>query len=133
MAGSNTIIQGVNYKLVDAVVNTDYDIIPFDFGGKPLTEMTIEVDTTVDSVYLYLPEIISSAVPPAYSFGGVYGTTIKIIALTGLLHSVLIQTQGSDTIGGGPNISLSNNGSSAVFTILNSTTWSVVVTEAPQV
>ena len=122
-------IQGVNFKAVATTVPAfTYDLIPFDFGGKALAEMTIVVDSTLAVAQVNLPEIISSAVPPAYSFGGVYGTTIKIIAPTAATNNVVINTSGSDTIGGASNIILSNNGANAVFTIVSDNDWSVVVT-----
>ena len=56
-------IQGVNYKKVaTTVLNPAFDIIPFDFGGKALTEMTIVVDSTLAIATVALPEIISSAI-----------------------------------------------------------------------
>lgn len=122
-------IQGVNYKAVSTtVLGPDFNIVPFDFGGKALTEMTIVVDTTLAAAVVNLPEIISSAIPPAYSFGGVYGTTIKVIATTGATNDVQIFAGGADTIGSVALKTLSTDGASAIFTIVNDTTWSVLVT-----
>ena len=122
-------IQGVNYKAVSAtVLNPAFDIVPFDFGGKALTEMTIVVDSTLALSTIALPEIISSAIPPAYSFGGVYGTTIKIIAPKGATNDVVINSTGSDTIGSATSVTLSTDGASAIFTIVSDTDWSVLVT-----
>lgn len=122
-------IQGVNYKAVATTVPAfKFEIIPFDFGGKALTEMTIVVDSTLAVAQVKLPEIISSTTPPAYSFGGVYGTTIKIIAPTGATNDVVILTSGSDTIGSASSVTLSTDGASAIFTIVSDTDWSVLVT-----
>ena len=122
-------IQGQNYKAVaTSLVLSTYDVVPFDFGGKALTEMTIVVDSTLAAATVNLPEIISSATPPAYSFGGVYGTTIKIVAPKGATNDVIINTSGSDTIGSASNITLDTNGASAIFTIVNDTDWSVLKT-----
>jgi hypothetical protein len=121
-------IQGVNFKAVATTVPAfTYDIIPFDFGGKALDEMTIVVDSTLAAAVVNLPEIISSTVPPAYSFGGVYGTTIKIIAPTGATNDVVINASGSDTIGSLTNIKLTTDGANAVFTIVTGNDWSVIV------
>jgi len=121
-------IQGVNFQAVATTVPAfTYDIIPFDFGGKALAEMTIVVDSTLAAAVVNLPEIISSAVPPAYSFGGVYGTTIKIIATTGATNSVVINAGGSDTIGSLTNVGLNDDGANAVFTIVTDNDWSVIV------
>lgn len=121
-------IQGVNFKAVATTVPAfTYDLIPFDFGGKALAEMTIVVDSTLAVAQVNLPEIISSATPPAYSFGGVYGTTIKIIAATGATNDVDINTGGSDTIGSLSTITLSTDGANAVFTIVTDNDWSVIV------
>jgi hypothetical protein len=121
-------IQGLNFKAVatTALVFT-YDVIPFDFGGKALAEMTIVVDSTLAVAQVNLPEIISTAVPPAYSFGGVYGTTIKVIATTGATNDVVINAGGSDTIGSATSVTLSTDGANAVFTILSDNDWSVIV------
>jgi hypothetical protein len=122
-------IQGVNFKAVATTVPAfTYDLIPFDFGGKALAEMTIVVDSTLAVAQVNLPEIISSAVPPAYSFGGVYGTTIKIIAPTAATNNVVINTSGSDTIGSATDVTLVTDGASAVFTILSDNNWSVIYT-----
>lgn len=122
-------IQGVNYKEVSTTVGgPDFNIVPFDFGGKALTEMTIVVDSTLAAAVVNLPEIISSAIPPAYSFGGVYGTTIKVIATTGATNDVNIFVDGSDTIGSAHSVTLSSDGASAIFTIVSDTDWSVLVT-----
>ena len=121
-------IQGVNYKSVTPLAPQTYDVIPFDFGGKALTEMIINADSTNGQININLPEIISSAVPPAYSFGGVYGTTLKIIAPKGATNDVVITAGGSDTIGSVTSVTLSADGSSAIFTIVSDTDWSVLVT-----
>ncbi len=122
-------IQGVNYKAVSTTVGgPGFNIVPFDFGGKALTEMTIVVDSTLYGADVFLPEIISNSIPAAYNFGGVYGTTIKVIAKTGATEDVVINASGSDTIGSAPAINLSTDGASAIFTIVNDTTWSVLVT-----
>ena len=89
--------------------------------------MTIVVDSTLAVAQVNLPEIISSAVPPAYSFGGVYGTTIKIIATTGATNDVVINAGGSDTIGSATSVTLSTDGANAIFTILSDNDWSVIV------
>jgi hypothetical protein len=121
-------IQGLNLKTVATTVPVfTYDVIPFDFGGKALPEMTIVVDSTLAAAVVNLPEIISTAVPPAYSFGGVYGTTIKVIATTGATNDVVIQVTGSDTIGSATSVTLSTDGANAVFTILSDNDWSVIV------
>ena len=121
-------IQGVNFKSVATTVPAfTFDIIPFDFGGKALIEMTIIVDSTLAVAQVNLPEIISTTVPPAYSFGGVYGTTIKIIATTGATNDVVINTGGSDTIGSATSVTLSTDGANAVFTIVTDNDWSVIV------
>jgi hypothetical protein len=124
-----TTIQGVNFNAVSTTVGgPDFNIVPFDFGGKALQEMTIVVDSTLAVAQVILPEIISSAVPPAYSFGGVYGTTIKIIAPTGATNDVIIDTGASDTVGSASSVVLSTDGASAIFTIVSDTNWSVLVT-----
>lgn len=74
-------IQGVNYKAVTPLAAQTYDVIPFDFGGKALTEMTIVADSSNGQIDINLPEIISSASPAPYNFGGVYGTTLKLLPL----------------------------------------------------
>ena len=122
-------IQGVNFKSVATTVPAfTFDIIPFDFGGKALIEMTIIVDSTLAVAQVNLPEIISTTVPPAYSFGGVYGTTIKIIGTTAGTNDVVINTSGSDTIGSATDVTLVTDGASAVFTILSDNNWSVIYT-----
>ena len=123
-------IQGVNFKSVATTVPAfTFDIIPFDFGGKALTEMTIVVDSTLAEAQVNLPEIISTTVPPAYSFGGVYGTTIKIIGTTAGTNQVVISTSGSDIIGSGTDVILGADGASAVFTILSDNNWSVILSK----
>lgn len=122
-------IQGVNYKEVaTSLIVSEWQIIPFDFGGKALTEMTIVVDSTLAAATIDLPSIISNSIPAAYSFNGVYGTTIKIIAPKGATNDVVIQAGGSDTIGSSTSVTLSTDGASAIFTILSSEDWSVLVT-----
>ena len=122
-------IQGVNYKAVaSTALLFTYNVVPFDFSGKALAEMTIVVNSTLAVAQVNLPEIISSIVPPAYSFGGVYGTTIKVIAPTGATNEVDIAAYGSDTIGSANGVTLSTDGASAIFTIVSDTNWSVLVT-----
>ena len=122
-------IQGQNYKAVaTSLVLSTYDVVPFDFGGKALTEMTIVVDSTLAAATVNLPEIISSATPPAYSFGGVYGTTIKIVAPKGATNDVIINTSGSDIIGSATSVTLSTDSANAIFTVVDDNTWSVLVT-----
>ena len=114
-------IQGVNYKEITTdVVYQDFDIIPFDFGGKPLTEMTIVVDSTFAITTINLPEISS--------FAGVYGTTIKVIATTGATNDVKIQRTGGDTIGSAADVLLTTDGANAIFTVAKEGIWSVLVT-----
>jgi hypothetical protein len=122
-------IQGVNFKAVaSTVLAPTFDIIPFDFGGKALSEMTIVVDSTLAIAQVNLPEIISSAIPPAYTFGGVYGLTLTIIGLTAGTNDVVINRSGSDTIGSALDVTLVTDGASAVFTIVDDTNWSVIYT-----
>jgi len=121
-------IQGVNYKAVTPLAAQTYNVIPFDFGGKALIEMTIVADSTAGQIDINLPEIISSATPPAYSFGGVYGLTLTIIGLTAGTNDVVINTSGSDTIGSATDVTLVTDGASAVFTIVSDTNWSVIYT-----
>ena len=114
-------IQGVNYNLVISTpAEPDFDLIPFDFGGKALTEMTIVVDTTLAASNIDLPEISS--------FNGVFGTTLKIIALTGTTNDVFINTSGSDIIGSATSVTLSTDSANAIFTVVDDNTWSVLVT-----
>ena len=121
---ANTIIQGVNFKRVATTVGgeNEWNIVPFDFGGKALIEMTIEVNSSLVSGILNLPEISS--------FNGVYGTTIKVIGISTdeVYFPITIIPSGDDTIGGSPSIGLSPVNGNAVFTVINSTTWSVVLT-----
>lgn len=121
-------IQAVNYKAVAPLAPETYNVIPFDLGGKALTEITIVVDSTNGAVTVNLPEIISSATPPAYNFGGVYGTTIKVLATKGATNTVTISRSGSDKIGSANTVTLTTNGGSAIFTIVNATEWSVLKT-----
>jgi hypothetical protein len=122
-------IQGVNFKAVATTVPAfTFDIIPFDFGGKALTEMTIVVDSTLAVAQVNLPEIISSTIPPEYTFGGVYGLTLTIIGLTAGTNDVVINRSGSDTIGSALDVTLVTDGASAVFTIVDDTNWSVIYT-----
>jgi len=114
-------IQGVNYYLVISTpIEPDFDLIPFDFGGKALTEMTIVVDTTLAASNIDLPEISS--------FNGVFGTTLKIIALTGATNDVFINTSGSDTIGSATSVTLSTDGANAIFTVASEGIWAMLVT-----
>lgn len=114
------IIQGVNYKEVAvSLSNNSWDIVPFDFNGKPLTEMTIVVDTDLGNADINLPAISS--------FNGVYGTTIKIIVVNAT-NEAFINAVGSDSIGSFTTINLNHTNSSAFLIPALNNAWSVVLT-----
>jgi len=116
----NITISGVNFKsVVVPGSGADYTLSPFDASGKAIEFMTIEVDSTLDTTTLFLPEIVN--------FAGIYGTKINIIATTGSTNTVTVEPVGSDLIGSTSAINLTNDGSNIVLTPISSTEWSAVL------
>lgn len=113
-------ISAVNFRAIIATTNEGWDLSPFDASGKAEQFLTIEVDSTLGTVDLKLPEIAN--------FGGVFGTKINVVALTGATNSVFINATGSDAIGGGTTITLDGDGSNIVLAPISSTQWSAITT-----
>jgi hypothetical protein len=115
-------IAGINYKKVIAtgvLLNDTYDLVPFSAGGQAQEFLIVEADTTLGPVVINLPDIAN--------FGGVYNTSIKIIALTGATNDVTINTTGGNFIGSLSTTALNTNNSNIVLNPVGAENWSAVI------
>lgn len=108
MASETGTISGVSYaKITNTLSVGEFWLInPYDLSGNLLSEITIEVDTTLGDVSVGVPYIepydIMNA--PYYSTNGNTNINIKIIKVSPDPNIVVIETTGG-TIFSGANVS----------------------------
>jgi hypothetical protein len=122
MALPTNVISGKTYtKIVVPDGGDGYLISPFDLNGNVVPEMTIEVDASLGSCSLYLPEIAS--------FNNVWNTKILVIAILpdviplGAGITVYPSDPLTNLISGNPELPLLSNGNIVQFTIASDTNW----------
>ncbi len=113
-------ISGINFKSIISTEAEAWDLSPFDASGKAEQFLTIEVNSTLGTVDLNLPEISN--------FSGVFGTKINVVALTGSTQVVTLYATGTDAIGGATTIILDGDGSNIVLAPISSNQWSAITT-----
>ena len=116
------IISGKTYTKIVTLGNEIYDISPFDSFGNLVTEMVIEVDTTLGICTLNLPSIAS--------LNNFWNTKITIVENTGLTNPVGVRADvlAFDTIGGQANIILGADFQTIELNVATSNTWYGVAT-----
>jgi len=78
-------ISGVSYQKITALApNENWLIDPYDLSGNLLSEITIEVDTTLGGVALFPPYLTPYNIlnAPYYSTNGSNNISIKIIKIS---------------------------------------------------
>jgi len=115
-------ISGKTYTKIVTAGAEQYDIYPFDSFGNVVSEMTIEVDTTLGACTLNLPSIAS--------FNNFWNTKITIVANTGVTNPVGIKADPltTDTIGGQIFLILGGDFNTIELNVATSSTWYGVVT-----
>lgn len=116
-------ISGINYKKIVTTGAESYDLLPFDQTfGTPLQQMIIEVDSTLGTCDLNLPDITL--------FNGNWETKLTIIATKGFVNPVTIIPNGValDTIGGNSSLVLTLDGQVAELNIATDNNWYGVAT-----
>lgn len=113
------LLQGTNYHEINS--GYDYILSVTDINGKVFQDVTVLFNQTGNSIDLYLPEIASL---PSTNFsikalakntdGGSYKMTVRVA------------DGSSDVIGSKTSVDLAKDGANAVFTVVDSTTWSVI-------
>jgi hypothetical protein len=120
-------ISGVSYqKITSLVPNENWIIDPYDLSGNLLSEITIEVDTTLGIVTLFPPYLTPYNIlnAPYYSTNGSNNIAIKIIKISNDPNVVNVNTI-SGTIFSGANtpnqMYLSSIGDSITITPIGTT------------
>lgn len=118
------IIQGVSYKSVannpDLGIDT-FVLIPKDLNSNVFEEVTIDCDTTLGNLIIYLPEIVS--------LNGNWNVSIRIInSIESSAYRVNILANGSDLIGTTNSVNLDTTGANVILTPVSSTVWSAILT-----
>ena len=108
-----------NYKKITVLAaSEDWAVYAYDYNGKAISSLTIEVDTTAGKATITLADIVG------YSF---VGTKITIVALTGATNKVSIVPMGSDTFGSLSAFDLNTDGANVILTPVNNTDWSATI------
>ena len=113
------LLQGTNYHEINS--GFDYELSITDINGKVFQDVTVLFNQTGSSIDLYLPEIASL---PSTNF------SIKALSKdTGgsYIMTVRVADGSSDVIGSVTSVDLEKDGANAVFTVVDSTTWSVIL------
>jgi hypothetical protein len=115
-------IQGTYTKITTVLaIPNEYNINPFDLYGNLLTEMTIEVDSTLAPAFIQLPELAT--------LNNNWNIKINVISLTGATFPVSISVQViNDTIGSVQEIILAANGRNAELSPISKINWAANIT-----
>ena len=116
-------IQGAYTKITTALaVPNLYNIDPFDLYGNLLSEMTIEVDSTLAQPAIFLPAIAD--------LNNNWQIKINIIATTGSVFPVFIGVANPpDKIGAAYDVSLISDGSSIEINPIGDNNWYGVISD----
>ncbi len=115
-------IQGTYTKVTTALaVPNEYSVNPFDLYGNLLTEMTIEVNSTLAACTIFLPKIST--------LSNNWNTKINVISLTGATFSVVVKPfDVSNIIGSNNLVTLSQNGASIELSPITLINWAANIT-----
>lgn len=121
-------VKAVTYKKITTAGAEQWDIDPFDLSGNLVSEMVIEVDSTLGTCTLNLPSIAS--------FNNFWNTKITVVALTGSTNSVKIVGFADlvavppvqNTIGSATTLTLSSDGQTCELDVASGNVWYGVAT-----
>jgi hypothetical protein len=122
MALAGTVKGVTYYKITTAGIET-WAVDVTDQNGNIVSEMVIEVDTTLGACTLQLPAIST--------LNNFWNTKITVIALTGATDDVVIEAFDSavpplvetNTIGSAPTLALTTDGMTAEVNVASSLVW----------
>lgn len=115
-------IQGTYTKVTTVSIPDVYIINPFDLYGNLLSEMTIEVDSTLSQPFIILP-LISD-------LNNNWNIKINVIALTGLLNPVgiAVPLPNINKIGSENVVNLITNGANIEISPVGNSSWAANLT-----
>lgn len=121
-------VKGVTYYKITTAGAEDWAVDVTDLSGNIVSEMVIEVDTTLGACNLLLPAIST--------LNNFWNTKITVIALTGASDDVVITPYDSavpplvetNTIGSAVALTLNTNGMTAELNVASSLVWYGVAT-----
>lgn len=117
-------VKGVTYYKITTAGAEDWAVDVTDLNGNVVSEMVIEVDTTLGACTLLLPAIST--------LNNSWNTKITVIALTGATDDVIIEAYDNavppalvetDTIGSAASLSLTADGMTAELNVASSLVW----------
>ena len=113
------IIQGVNYKAIDAN-NLAYAISPFDGNGNLISSVTLSVNAKFGGTTIALPEI--STLQNNWNLQ--IDVVVSGVAGGNTVNNCVIQSSGTDTIGSGTSVVLSGLGQNFTLRPIENGVWS---------
>lgn len=116
-------VKGVTYYKITTAAAESWAVDVTDQNGNIVSEMVIEVDTTLGACTLELPAIST--------LNNFWNTKITVIALTGATDDVIIEAFDSavpplvetNTIGSAASLSLTTDGMTAELNVASSLVW----------
>ena len=116
-------VKGVTYYKITTAGSETWAVDVTDQNGNIVSEMVIEVDTTLGACTLQLPAIST--------LNNFWNTKITVIALTGATDDVVIEAFDSavpplvetNTIGSAPDLTLTTDGMTAEVNVASSLVW----------
>jgi isoprenylcysteine carboxyl methyltransferase (ICMT) family protein YpbQ len=121
-------VKGVTYYKITTAGAEDWSVDVTDIKGNVVSEMVIEVDTTLGACNLLFPAIST--------LKNFWNTKVTVIALTGATNDVVITPFNSvvpplvetNTIGSASTLSLTSDGMTVEVNVASSTVWYGVAT-----
>jgi hypothetical protein len=116
-------VKGVTYYKITTAGSETWAVDVTDQNGNIVSEMVIEVDTTLGACTLQLPAIST--------LNNFWNTKITVIALTGATDDVVIEAFNSgvpplvetNTIGSASDLTLTTDGMTAEVNVASSLVW----------
>ena len=116
-------VKGVTYYKITTAAAEDWAVDVTDLSGNIVSEMVIEVDTTLGACNLFLPAIST--------LNNFWNTKITVIALTGATDDVVVTAFTSavpplvetNTIGSAATLTLTTDGMTTELNVASSLVW----------
>ena len=116
-------VKGVTYYKITTAAAEDWSVDVTDLSGNIVSEMVIEVDTTLGACNLFLPAIST--------LNNFWNTKITVIALTGATDDVVVTAFTSavpplvetNTIGSAATLTLTTDGMTTELNVASSLVW----------
>jgi hypothetical protein len=116
-------VKGVTYYKITTAGTEDWAVDVTDLTGNIVSEMVIEVDTTLGKCNLFLPAIST--------LNNFWNTKITVVALTGATNAVVAIAYDSavpplvetNTIGSAPSLQLTTDGQTAEINVASTLVW----------